>query len=73
MEGDDVRSIDWNVTARMNYPFIKVYREERELTLMLMIDVSASLKFGSTGKFKNEAAAELAILALATKNNDKVG
>ena len=74
-EGDDVRAIDWNVTARMNYPFIKIYKEERELTLMLMIDVSSSLNFGTTGKFKNEVAAELAaVLAfLATKNNDKVG
>lgn len=75
IEGDDVRSIDWNVTARMNAPFVKVYKEERELTLMLMIDVSSSLHFGSTGRLKNETAAELAaILAfLATKNNDKVG
>ncbi len=74
-EGDDVRAIDWNVTARMNNPYVKVYSEERELTLMLMIDVSASLGFGTTGRFKNELAAELgAILAfLATKNNDKVG
>ena len=74
-EGDDVRTIDWNVTARMNQPFVKVYREEREMTLMLMVDVSASLNFGTTRKFKNEIAAELAaILAfLATKNNDKVG
>lgn len=75
MEGDDVRSIDWNVTARMNAPFVKVYKEERELTVMLMIDVSSSLWFGSTGRFKNETGAELAaILAfLATKNNDKIG
>ena len=75
MEGDDVRAIDWNVTARMNAPFVKIYKEERELTVMLMVDVSASLHFGTKGKFKNETAAELAaILAfLATKNNDKIG
>ena len=75
LEGDDVRSIDWNVTARMNAPFVKVYKEEREQTVMLMIDVSSSLMFGTSGRFKNETAAELAaILAfLATKNNDKVG
>lgn len=75
VEGDDVRAIDWNVTARMNAPFVKVYKEERELTVMLMVDVSASLRFGTSGRFKSETAAELAaILAfLATKNNDKVG
>lgn len=75
VEGDDIRAIDWNVTARMNAPFVKVFREERELTLMLLVDVSPSLVFGTTGKFKNEIAAELtAILAfLAIKNNDKVG
>lgn len=73
--GDDVRTIDWNVTARMRAPYVKVYREERELTLMLMVDVSPSQTFGTTGRFKNECSAELAaILAfLATKNNDKVG
>ena len=73
--GDDTRSIDWNVTARMNDPYVKVYREERELTIMLLVDVSASLGFGTSGRFKNEIAAELAaVLAfLATKNNDKVG
>jgi uncharacterized protein (DUF58 family) len=73
--GDDVRGIDWNVTARMNTPFIKVLREERELTLMLMVDVSASQWVGTAGSTKQEIAAELAgILAfLATKNNDKVG
>jgi uncharacterized protein (DUF58 family) len=72
--GDDVRGIDWNVTARMNQPFIKVFREERELTLMLMVDVSASLASGH-GRSRREAAAELAaILAwLAIKNNDRVG
>src|SRR5688572_5537032 len=58
--GDDVRAIDWNVTARMNSPFIKVLREERELTMMLMIDVSGSQEFGTTGRRKRELAAELA-------------
>ena len=74
-EGDDIRAIDWNVTARMNAPFVKIYKEERELTVMLMVDVSGSLRFGTSGRFKNEIAAELAaILAfLATKNNDKIG
>jgi uncharacterized protein (DUF58 family) len=73
--GDEVRTIDWNVTARMNEPFVKVYREERELTLMLLVDASASLDFGTTGKLKKEIVAELAaVLAfLASKNNDKVG
>ena len=72
--GDDVRTIDWNVTARMNQPFVKVFREERELTIMLLVDVSGSLQFGTTKRMKNELAAELAaVLAfLATKNNDKV-
>ncbi len=73
--GDDVRTLDWNVTARMNAPYVKVFREERELTLMLLVDVSRSQSFGSCGTFKSEVATELAaILAfLATKNNDKVG
>lgn len=73
--GDDVRAIDWNVTARMGAPYVKVFREERELTLMLLVDVSPSQRFGTTGKLKSEASTELAaILAfLATKNNDKVG
>lgn len=73
--GDDVRTIDWNVTARMHSPYVKMFKEERELTLMLIVDVSPSQIFGSTGKFKNETTTELAaILAfLATKNNDKVG
>src|SRR5450631_2747035 len=52
--GDDVRSIDWNVTARMNHPYVKNFREERELTVMLVVDVSASLRFGSTNRMKNE-------------------
>ncbi len=73
--GDDVRSIDWNVTARMGEPFIKRYVEERQLTIMIMADVSASQDFGSTGRSKREAAAELcALLAFsAIKNDDKVG
>jgi len=73
--GDDVRLIDWNVTARMDRPFIKEYIEERELNVMLMVDVSSSGEFGSTGKFKNEISAEVAsILAFAAiRNNDKIG
>jgi len=73
--GDEIRSIDWNVTARMGRPFVKEFREERELTVMLLIDVSSSGLFGTVKEFKNEVAAELgAILAFAaTKSNDKVG
>jgi uncharacterized protein (DUF58 family) len=73
--GDDVRTIDWNVTARMGAPYIKRYVEERQLTLMLMADVSASQDFGSGRRSKREAAAELcALLAFsATRNDDKVG
>lgn len=73
--GDDVRSIDWKVTARMNAPFVKVFREEREQTLMLMVDVSASQEYTSHFRLKREIAAELAaILAfLAIRNNDKIG
>lgn len=73
--GDDVRSIDWNVTAKMDRPFIKKFREERELTIMLLIDLSASGNFGSILETKREIAAELgSLLAFsATKNNDKVG
>lgn len=73
--GDDVRSIDWNVTARMGEPFIKRYVEERQLTIMIMADVSASQDFGSGARSKREAAAELcALLAFsAIKNDDKVG
>jgi len=73
--GDDVRSIDWNVTARMNKPFIKRYVEEREQTVMLLVDLSASGAFGSVGQLKNEIATELcAVIAFsAIKNNDKVG
>lgn len=75
LPGDEVRSIDWNVTARMGHPFIKRYREERELTVMFLVDLSASGAFGSTDRLKNEVAAEIcALLAFsAIKNNDKVG
>jgi uncharacterized protein (DUF58 family) len=73
--GDDIRTIDWNVTARYNAPFVKVFEEEREMTVMLLIDVSASGNFGTQEQFKRELATELsAILAFsAIKNNDKVG
>jgi uncharacterized protein (DUF58 family) len=73
--GDDVRNIDWNVTARTGVPHVKVFREERELTVMFMVDLSASGAFGSIDKTKNEIAAEIcALLAFsAIKNNDKVG
>jgi len=73
--GDDIRSIDWNVTARTGEPHVKLFVEERELTVMFMVDLSASGSFGSTRKIKNEVAAELcALLAFsAIKNNDKVG
>jgi len=73
--GDDIRSIDWNVTARYNAPFVKVFEEEREMTVMLLIDVSASGNFGTKEQFKRELATELsAILAFsAINNNDKVG
>jgi uncharacterized protein (DUF58 family) len=73
--GDDVRTIDWNVTARLGHPYVKRYVEERELTVMLVVDFSASGQFGSVAKLKTEVATELcALLALsAIKNNDKVG
>lgn len=73
--GDDIRSIDWKVTARTHRPYVKRYREERELTIFLMVDMSASGLFGSQEKLKREAMAEIAaILAyLASRNNDKVG
>ena len=73
--GDDVRMIDWNVTARTSTPHVKVLAEERELTVMLMVDASGSGRFGSTARFKNELAAELcAVLAIsAIRSNDKVG
>ena len=73
--GDDVRSIDWNVTARTGQPHVKVMAEERELTVMFLVDMSGSGRFGSVSRFKNEVAAEMcAVLAFsAIKNNDKVG
>jgi uncharacterized protein (DUF58 family) len=73
--GDDIRNIDWNVTARFGHPFVKIFEEERELTVILMVDMSGSLMFGSVSKTKQLIAAELtAILAFsALKNNDKVG
>jgi uncharacterized protein (DUF58 family) len=73
--GDDVRSIDWNVTARYNEPYVKIFEEERELTMMLVVDVSGSELFGTTNQFKNEIVTEIsATLAFsALQNNDKVG
>jgi len=73
--GDDVRSIDWNVTARYNEPYVKVFEEERELTMMLIVDVSGSGDFGTKLQFKKETAIEIgATLAFsATQNNDKIG
>ncbi len=73
--GDDIRLIDWNVTARTGQPYIKEFKEERELTSMLLVDVSSSGEFGSIGRLKNEISAEIAsILAFAAiKNNDKIG
>ncbi len=75
VEGDDIRHIDWNVTARMGGPYVKKHQEERELTVMLMVDASASGSFGSVNKFKGETGVELcALLAFsAIKNNDRVG
>ena len=73
--GDDVRNIDWNVTARYNEPYIKVFEEERELTMMLMVDVSGSEMFGTEQQFKNEVVTEIAatLAFSATQNNDKIG
>jgi uncharacterized protein (DUF58 family) len=73
--GDDIRNIDWNVTARYNKPFVKIYEEERELTVMLLIDISGSRDFGSTDKLKKNLITEIAaILAFsAIQNNDKIG
>ncbi len=73
--GDDVRNIDWNVTARYNVPHIKVFEEERELTMMLMADVSGSKQFGTQNQFKNEIVTEIAatLAFSATQNNDKIG
>ncbi len=73
--GDDVRSIDWNVTARYNEPFVKVFEEERELTMMLLVDVSGSELFGTGDQFKKEIITEIAatLAFSATQNNDKIG
>ena len=73
--GDDIRLIDWNVTARTGYPYIKKFKEERELSVVLLFDASSSGRFGTRERFKNETAAEMcALLAFsAIKNNDKVG
>ena len=73
--GDEVRTIDWNVTARMNQPYIKRFVEARELTVMLVVDASASGDFGSTTRFKRDLSAELAAVVsfAATSNNDRVG
>ena len=73
--GDDIRTIDWNVTARFNHPYVKVFEEERELTVTLLLDLSGSSDFGTKGSFKRELIAEIAavIAFSALKNNDKVG
>ena len=73
--GDDIRAIDWNVTARYNEAHVKVFEEERELTMMLMVDISGSENFGSTSQFKKEIITEIAatLAFSATQNNDKIG
>ena len=73
--GDDIRNIDWNVSARFGHPFVKVFHEERELTVMLLLDLSGSHLFGTRGKFKRELLAEIAgmLAFLAIRTNDKVG
>lgn len=73
--GDDVRSIDWNVTARLNHPYVKIFEEEREMTVMLLVDVSGSNRFGTRQQSKQELAAEVAatLAFSAIANNDKVG
>lgn len=73
--GDDIRDIDWNVTARHNHPYVKVYEEERELTMMLLVDVSGSRLFGAVGEPKREMIAEIAatLAFSASQNNDKIG
>ena len=75
MPGDDIRTIDWNVTARYNHPYVKVFEEERELTVMLLVDISGSEIFGSGKQLKKEIIAEIsAVLAFsASQNNDKIG
>lgn len=73
--GDDIRDIDWNVTARHNHPYVKVYEEERELTVMLLVDMSGSREFGAVGPEKRDMIAEIAatLAFSATQNNDKIG
>ena len=73
--GDDIRAIDWNVTARYNEPYIKVFEEERELTMMLMVDISGSESFGTKNQFKEDIVTEIAatLAFSATQNNDKIG
>lgn len=73
--GDDVRDIDWNVTARFDKPFVKVFEEERELTVMLLVDVSNSLDFGTVKQLKKNMVAEIAatLAFSAIQNNDKIG
>ena len=73
--GDDVRAIDWNVTARYNEPFVKVFEEERELTMMLMVDISGSESFGTKNQLKRDMITEIAatLAFSATQNNDKIG
>ena len=75
LPGDDIRAIDWNVTARLNHPYVKVFEEERELTVILLVDVSGSGNFGTRTSFKREMITEIcAVLAFsAIKNNDKIG
>jgi len=75
LPGDDIRSIDWNVSARFGHPFVKVFHEERELTVILLLDLSGSNLFGTRGKFKRELLAEVAgmLAFLAIRTNDKVG
>ncbi|NNF01074.1 MAG: DUF58 domain-containing protein [Bacteroidia bacterium] len=73
--GDDIRSIDWNVTARLNHPYVKIFEEERELTVILLVDISGSGSFGSTSQMKKDLVTELcAVIAFsAIQNNDKIG
>ena len=73
--GDDVRDIDWNVTARFDKPYVKVFEEERELTVMLLVDMSSSLDFGTSGMYKKDMVAEIAatLAFAAIQNNDKIG
>ena len=73
--GDDIRNIDWNVTARFNHPYVKIYEEERELTVMLIVDVSGSRNFGTISQLKKNLITEIAaVLSFsAIQNNDKIG